>query len=113
MLLIVVNDEEAEDQQAGEDAADDLRGGMEVDDAAGERCDQEKAGGNNMPPTARGGIFGKGFGSEDEFRPGPESRLGCRCNDSRHFESCLTQSISFFPRTAGSESGADSRANSP
>ena len=86
MLLIVVDDEEAKDQQAGEDAADDLRGRMKVDDAARKSGEKEKAGGNDVPPTARGGIFGEGFGGEDEFGPGPERRLGCRCNDSRHFD---------------------------
>ena len=74
MLLIVVDDEKAEDQQAGKNAAGDLRGGMEIHDRTGERREKENAGGENVPPTARGGIFGKGFGGEDELGSRPNGR---------------------------------------
>ena len=67
MLLIVIDDEKAEDQQAGENAAGDLRGGMKIYNCAGEGRQEEGAGGEDIPPAARGGIFGERFGGEDEF----------------------------------------------
>src|SRR5688572_1879506 len=51
MLLVVVNDEQAQNQQSGQETADDFGGGMKIPKRPRERRPQEKRRREHMPPT--------------------------------------------------------------
>lgn len=76
VLLIVINDEKPEDEQSGENAARDFRGGMKVPQSARVSRDEEKGSGKHMPPAFGGGVVRVGLCGEDQFRTRPGG--GCR-----------------------------------
>ena len=78
VLLIVVDDERPEDEQPCDHAARHLCERMEIPLRARQRCRQKHPSGENMPPTARGRIFGELLRRQDEFDPGLHSFIICR-----------------------------------
>jgi hypothetical protein len=67
MLLVVVNHEEAEHQQSGENAANTADDGMKMPKGAAERGQQQKSRRQYAPPAPRGVVFGERLGGEDEL----------------------------------------------
>jgi hypothetical protein len=65
MLLIVIDHEEPEDQQARQNTAHDLAGQMEVPERAGHGARQQHAGGEDGPPAPRAGFLREGAGGQD------------------------------------------------
>ena len=51
MLLVVINDEQAEDEQSRKHTAGDFSGRMKIPKRPRERCAQEKSRREDMPPT--------------------------------------------------------------
>ena len=70
MLLVVINDEEPQHQQAAQNAADELPRDVEVPMGARHRNREEGHGGKNMPPTFDRRIMGVFLRRGNQFRTG-------------------------------------------
>jgi hypothetical protein len=75
MLLIVVNDEQAEHQESGEDAANEFGGEIEIPNGSSDGSEPQDGGGKNARPTSHCVIHGVGPGREDEFSACPDAGL--------------------------------------
>jgi len=58
MLLIVIDDEKPKHEQPGQNAANQLSDGMKIPKCAHERSQQQRGGGNNVPPTSQWCVRG-------------------------------------------------------
>lgn len=68
VLLVMVDDEKAENQQSGGNAANDSRHERKDGKGPGERQKEKEGGGKYVPPTPRGVIAGVRFRGGNEFR---------------------------------------------
>ena len=75
MLLVVIDDEKAENQQSGDNAASDSRHKRKTGEGRGERQEEKERSGNNVPPTSQGGIAGEGFRGGNKFRASSQLQL--------------------------------------
>ena len=68
VLLIVVNDEQAKNQQAREDAAEEFAYEMEVPKSSRQSASEQEGGGDDAPPAFNRVIRGEWLRGHDEFR---------------------------------------------
>ena len=71
MLLIMIDDKEPQDQQAGNDAADDFSRQIEIPKGSGHCGQQQKSGRKYIPPTPDGVVIGVCFSGLNQFFTGP------------------------------------------
>ena len=75
VLLVMVDDKKAEDQQSGDNAANNPGHERKDGKRRGERQEQKERSGNNAPPTPHGGIMGEGFRGGNKFRASSQLQL--------------------------------------
>ena len=75
VLLVMINHEKPEDQQAGKDAAEQPCAEGVVPQRAGQGRRQKSDGGKDIPPAPSRVIVGEGLGSLDQFLPGARWRI--------------------------------------
>ena len=69
MLLIVIDDEKAENQQARKNTANDFADSVEIPESATDGRGEEKSSGGETPPASARKIAGIRFGSQNKVRP--------------------------------------------
>jgi hypothetical protein len=75
VLLVMVDDKKAENQQSGDNAASDSRHERKAGKGRGERQEEKESSGNKVPPTPQGGITGEGFRGGNKFRASSQLQL--------------------------------------
>ena len=70
VLLIVVDHEQSENEQAGEKSADDLARQMKIPERSDNRTGEQHNCGKNAPPTPGCRIGSERFGGQDQFFAG-------------------------------------------
>jgi hypothetical protein len=73
VLLIVINHEKSQHQQAGKKTAGDPDGQRKIQERAGKGCRQKKRSWENAPPTPGGGIHGVWFGCQYKIFSGSQT----------------------------------------
>ena len=67
--MIVIDDEKAENQQAGKNTANDFADSVEIPESATDGRGEEKSCGGETPPASARKIAGIRFGSQNKVRP--------------------------------------------
>ena len=82
VLLVVVNDEEPQDQQPGQNTAGHLGGRVNVPKRACQRGQQERAGRKHMAPAPERLVLGEGLGRQNELIIGSQSggKIAAMCD---------------------------------
>ena len=75
MLLVMVDDKKAENQQPGDNAANNPRHERKAGKRRGERQEQKERSGENAPPASQRGITGEGFRGGNKFRASSQLQL--------------------------------------
>lgn len=75
VLLVMVDDKKAENQQSGGNAANDSRHERKDAKRRGERHQEKERSGKHAPPTPQGGVAGVRFHRGNEFRSSSQLQL--------------------------------------